>query len=190
MVEVSTAVVVLNSFSSRRAEMKSLRFSRVALMIGATSALLAGCSKGNTANTERNPISGPMSLVSVATPGTWPRFPTYDAVDYDKPGLHPPLTPKQVANIRAVLTAVKPCQRPLVRYSFGNGFRDLIMFFSVPAGEGSHVFGTADVVYSPRDGFAIPMSDNPNVQQMAKQGIQWDIEHQPCPRRYAAPGRW
>lgn len=155
--------------------------ARNALCSCAAAALLACCSKGDISSSEQHPTSNPTSLLIVeSTPGTWPVFPTYDAVDYDKPGLHPLLTPEQVARIRAVLIKVKSCQRQLVQYSFGNGFRDLVIFFAVPSGEGSHVFGTADEIYIPRDGSEIPMSQNPNYEQMEKQGIQWDIDHEPC----------
>jgi hypothetical protein len=142
--------------------------------------VLAGCSKGNSSTAAQDPTTGPTSLVSIATPGRWPKFATYDAVDYKKPGLHPPLTPKQIANIQAVLEKVKPCQRQLIQYSFGNGFREPVVFFAVPPGEGSHIFGAGNVVYFPSDGSAIPMSDNPNAEQMEKRGLQWDIDHHPC----------
>ena len=162
--------------------MSILGFSRYALTSCTTAVLIVGCSNGSASGAEHGPAASPTSVVSVAaTPAVWPTFATYDAMDYNRPGLHPPLNPKQVATIQAVLRRVKPCQRQLVQYSFGNGFRDLVMFFSVPSGEGSHVFGTADEVYIPRDGSEIPMSDNQNAEQMEKQGIQWDIDHQPCP---------
>lgn len=162
--------------------MRSLRFSGYALLSFIAAVLIVGCSNDSASSAEHGPAAGPTSVVSVAaTPAVWPTFATYDAMDYNRPGLHPPLNPKQVATIQAVLRRVKPCQRQLVQYSFGNGFRDLVMFFSVPPGEGSHVFGTADEVYIPRDGSEMPMSDNENAEQMEKQGIQWDIDHQPCP---------
>jgi|GEM_PF-5128628 hypothetical protein len=104
------------------------------------------------------------------------------ATDYNKPG-HPSLSFAQMSIIREALDRVKPCQRTLVRYAvLGPNTDDLILFFAVPHGQGSHVFGTAIEVYFPDNGTEIPMgADDPQAEHREKQGIQWDIDHQPCP---------
>jgi hypothetical protein len=69
----------------------------------------------------------------------------------------------------------------LVRYAFLGNSANIVLFFAVPPGEGAHVIGSADESYNPMDNSVIPMSDNPNIEEMQKQGVQWDIDHQPCP---------
>jgi hypothetical protein len=105
------------------------------------------------------------------------------AIDYEKLG-HPSLTSAQVNIIHETLERVKPCQRSLVRYAVSSPeAKDLILYFAVPPSQGAHVFGTAIDVYFPDTGRDIPMDQtDPGAEQREKQGIQWDIEHQPCPR--------
>jgi hypothetical protein len=103
----------------------------------------------------------------------------YVAVDYDKRG-HPSLTSVELASIRTALSIVKPCQRPLVRYAYGNSDTPIFLYFAVGPQEGAKVFGTA-LVYDPSNDTGIPMSDITGEDEMVKQGIQWDVDHQPCP---------
>jgi hypothetical protein len=127
--------------------------SRYGLWVLANFAMLAGCTS--------QPISNSMI-----------------AMDYDQPG-HPNFTADQAARIRYVLARVKPCQRALVRYAFG-GIDSLVLFFAVTPGRGlgTKVLGTGEI-YVPSDGTELPMNDN-YTEQMQKEGIQFDIDHEPC----------
>src|ERR1700722_16814119 len=136
--------------------------------------ILSGCHKADSAAIARQ---GPN-----AYQGTVGSFPSYAAEDYDKPGRPgPSLSPSDTANIENVLSQVKPCQRPLVRYSFGNGSTSAILFFEVPPGSAAHVLGTANEYYDPGSGSVIPASDNPAQTQMEKEGLKWGIDLEPCP---------
>ena len=67
-------------------------------------------------------------------------------MDYNKPG-HPSLALAQMSLIQRTLARVKSCQRPRVRYGvFGLNTDDLILFFAVPPGQGTHPFYTANEV--------------------------------------------
>jgi hypothetical protein len=136
------------------------------------------CSKAVTSKAVETAASSPRR-----TPGTNPSGPpTYVGEDYERPG-QPSLTPPQVQLIRETLSRVKPCQRPLVRYVLdGTEAEDVTLFFDVPPGQGAHVFRTAIEVYFPATGDEVPMGqDDPRIPQRVKEGIQWDIDHQPCP---------
>jgi hypothetical protein len=111
------------------------------------------------------------------------------AIEYDKPG-NPSLTFLQRSLILKTLDEVTPCQRPLVRCAvFGPKADDLILYFAVPHGQGSHVFGTAIDVYFPDRGYDVPIGvGDPHAEQRKKFGIQWDIAHQPCPHSTQTTG--
>jgi hypothetical protein len=118
------------------------------------------------------------AFLFAATPSQGTNF---IAMDYSKPG-HPELTFAQMSLIQRTLARVKPCQRPLVRYGlFGPDTKDVILFFAVGPHEGAHPFGTTNQVYFPDEGYSIATNDNGQLEQMKKQGIQWDIDHKPCP---------
>jgi hypothetical protein len=111
-------------------------------------------------------------------------LPNYVAVDYDIPGRHPSLTPAQVTRIRQTLAQVKPCQRRLVHYAIP-AKDGIALFFWPPDDEASltHVFGMPGIVYRPEMGlFPGPPDRDAMVAAQAKQGIQWDIDHQLCPK--------
>jgi hypothetical protein len=142
------------------------------------------CSKTGTSNSVAASATPPYEHLRTSAPGP----PTYVAADYLKPG-HPDLTLAEMSRIYDILGLVKPCQRRLVRYALlkrrGNkNGRGLIFFFAVPRGQGAHVLGTGMLVYFPDTGTAVPMRvDDPPAEQEQKRrlGIQWDIDHQPCP---------
>jgi hypothetical protein len=140
----------------------------------------AGCtSHGARAAGTSAPSPTPAASSHEARAAAWP---SYAAADYDKPGRPGPLlSPSDITEVQAVLQAVKPCQRRSVRYAFLGNSTNIVLFFAVPPGEGAHVIGSADESYNPMDNSVIPMSDNPNIEEMQKQGVQWDIDHQPCP---------
>jgi hypothetical protein len=134
--------------------------------------LIAGCCSKST---------GTHSAALQSSPSVHFALPSYVATDYDKPGRPGPfLAAADIARIQTVLARVKPCQRPLVRYAGGDG-SPIVLFFAVKPGEGAHVLGTADEFYDPATGSVVPGSDNQSEEQMQKQGLQWDIDHQACP---------
>jgi|SRR5580704_4182989 hypothetical protein len=153
-------------------------FVRCTLTSCVAIATLAACSKANS-NAVETAASSPRRTPWTSPPGP----PTYVGADYEKPG-QPSLTPPQVRLIRETLSRVKPCQRPLVRYVLdGAEAQDVTLFFDVPPGQGAHVFGTAIDVYFPATGDEVPMGqDDPQNRQRVKEGIRWDIDHEPCPR--------
>lgn len=105
------------------------------------------------------------------------------ATTYNTPGHHPPLTPAQVVRIQQVLARVKPCQRPLVRYAIDRYEKDgIALFFGVYPNTFMHVFGSPDAYYMPSMGVFAGPPDNSDIEGQTKQGIQWDIDHQPCPK--------
>jgi hypothetical protein len=62
--------------------------------------------------------SDPRSSVTIPPhPSPQPLWPSYAALDYDKPG-HPTLTSQQVKLIRKTLALLRPCQAVQVRYAF------------------------------------------------------------------------
>lgn len=110
-------------------------------------------------------------------------LPNYVALDYNELGHHPVLTPEQVARIQQVLARVKPCQRPLVRYAIDRYEKDgIALFFGVYPNTFMHVFGSPDAYYLPSMGVFAGPPDNADIEAQTKQGIQWDIDHQPCPK--------
>jgi hypothetical protein len=139
-----------------------------------TAIVLAACSGAGTANSVRVSAAPPYERLATLGPGP----PVYVAIDYDKPG-HPSLTLEQTRTIKEMLARVKPCQRSLLRYVPNDG---VTLFFAVPSGQDPYVLGDPGTVYLVDTGGEIPVSDGgPEAQQRAKQGIQWDIDHQPCP---------
>ena len=116
-------------------------------------------------------------------------LPNYVAVDYNVSGQHPPLTPAQLTRIQQILARVKPCQRPLVHYAvypYEGMQAGLVFFFRTPNDDVldySHVFGDSGRYYMPTDGLFSGFTDDTSTQEaQAKQGIQWDIDRQPCPK--------
>jgi hypothetical protein len=158
--------------------MGKLSFRRRASCI-VTAVALAACSKAGTVNSVKASATPPYEHLATSAPGP----PTYVAEDYAKPG-QPSLTFAQTSAILETLDRVKPCQRSLVRYVVsGQGVRDLLLFFTVPHGQGAHVFGTGMDVYFPDSGVTVPIRQDVSTaqaQERKKQGIQ-DIDHQPCP---------
>jgi hypothetical protein len=124
---------------------------------------------------------------NVATAAANDDAPAYVALNYNVPGRHPPLTRAQVARIRQVLAQVKPCQRPLVRYLLSSEWPDLVkdgiafMFKAQPNNESAHVFGAPNLYYMPSMGLFPGPPDEPARGAQEKEGIQWDIDFQPCP---------
>ena len=146
-----------------------------ALTIGWLMISVGACSKASTSNSVQASATPPFEHLATSGPGP----PIYVAADYDKPGHHPTLTLEQIETIRRMLARVKPCQRPLLRYVLDD---EVTLFFAVPPGQGAHVLGTRMDVYFPRSGIEVPMpQDGPAAEARAKQGVQWDIDHQPCP---------
>jgi len=102
-------------------------------------------------------------------------------MDYDKPG-HPSLTLAEMSLIQRTLERVKPCQRRLVRYGLlGSDMDHIVLFFAVGPHRGTHPFYTTNQVYFPDRGYSIATPDNGQVAQLKRDGIQWDIDHEPCP---------
>jgi len=115
-------------------------------------------------------------LASAPTEGS-----NFVATAYNNPG-HPVLTSAQVALIKKTLARVKPCQRALVRYGlFGPSTTDIVFFFAVGPRQGTHPFGQGSVMYFPDGGYSNAVPDNGDAAKMEREGIQWDIDHQPCP---------
>jgi hypothetical protein len=131
--------------------------------------VLVGCNKAHAQISEG---SRTISLPTMSSP-----FLGFIALDYTKPGHHPFLTEAEGAAIQDALVKVKPCQRPLLRYVVSND--EVSLFFAVGQHEGAHVFGTRSV-YDPSDAVGGPLSDDHNADMMVKQGIKWDIDHEPC----------
>jgi hypothetical protein len=148
--------------------MKTLCLCRQTLGITMAVAMLASCSKS----------SATKSAMKLTTDGPNPT-PPYVAMEYDKPG-HPSMTPEQMRTIREMLAKVKPCQRPLLRYVLDD---EVTLFFAVPPGQGARILGSPGLFYLPGTGGEVPIQENgPEAEARAKQGVQWDIDHQPCPR--------
>lgn len=131
--------------------------------------IAAACTKSTSTGTRQ-----PASVAG-------PTVPIYAAEDYGKAGSL--LSRTDISRLKEILRKVKPCQRSLVRYSFGGepAGGPAIFFFAPQPGEAPHVIGTADEIYMPFNGSVVPMSDNEEEDQMLKEGIQWDVDHQPCP---------
>jgi hypothetical protein len=114
----------------------------------------------------------------------------YVALDYDKAGA-PALSDGDKATIRSTLAHVKPCQRPLVRYTFPEGSSRMLMFFARPSdgpNAASHVFGRGNVFYIPAYNTAmVPPPDGMAIdgREAMAEGLKWDIDRQPCPRSTA-----
>jgi hypothetical protein len=123
-------------------------------------------------------VSTPMTVTKVSTPAT---IPNYVAVDYNTTGLHPPLTRAEAAAIRNVLARVKPCQRSLVRYVLAENEKDgIALFFEPEPNRWAHILGEPDAYYTPMNGVFAGPPDDPDIQAQEKQGMQWDIDRQPC----------
>jgi hypothetical protein len=132
----------------------------------------------------REPTADSATTTVVSTPTTVPTMPSYIAADYNAPGGHPSLTPDQTATIRRVLARVKPCQRPLVRYVLTQGEKDgIALFFEPEPDQWAHILGEPDAYYAPLQGVFAGPPDDPNTPAQGKQGMQWDIDRQPCPKR-------
>jgi hypothetical protein len=120
--------------------------------------------------------------LATASPTATPKYPpSYLAVNYDKPGHHPPLTAVEVARIRQVLAQVKPCQRPLVHYVlWERSFikEGVALFFLT--GE-NHVFGYPNVVWWNGNVQAGPNDMTSESDLEGQRSIQWDIDRQSCP---------
>jgi hypothetical protein len=131
---------------------------------------------------ERTADAGMTTVVSAPT--TMPTMPSYIAADYNATGGHPSLTPDQTAAIRRVLARVKPCQRPLVRYVLTEGEKDgIALFFKPEPDQWAHILGEPDAYYAPLQGVFAGPPDDPSTQAQGEQGMQWDIDRQPCPKR-------
>jgi hypothetical protein len=143
----------------------------ITTILGITMLIAGSCSKS----------TGTHSAALQSSPSVRFAMPSYSAEKYGNPGTDGPLlNPADAAKLEDVLKRVKPCQRPLVRYAGGDG-APMVLFFAVQRGQGAHVLGTADEFYDPATGSVVPGSDNPSQEQMQRQGLQWDIDHQPCP---------
>ena len=123
---------------------------RYAALILASAAILPACHGGSA---DQSSYMRGLALPSagIATPEATPR--TFAAVDYGKPG-QPILTSKEVSQIQGVLSEIKPCQRPLLRYTLlpdaPERRRTAVFFRIVDVGTGylaSHVFGTNNLIY-------------------------------------------
>jgi hypothetical protein len=123
------------------------------------------------------------------TPSPSPTWPSYRATDYGKPG-QPSLTATQVARIRFILSQVKLCQRPLLRYAFPRDhYKSLVVFFE-PRGfdspgtiSFSHVIGEGFAWYAPSVGETRvgPIgADDTTADMVRKFGVQYDVENEPC----------
>jgi hypothetical protein len=155
-----------------------MRFAMLALLCCICD---AGCaSHGERATAAATSSATPVASGFGARAAAWPG---YVAIDYDKPGRPGPLlSPSDISKVQAALQSVKACQRPLLRYAFLGYSTNIVLFFAVPPGEGAHVIGSADEFYNPMENSVMPMSDNPNMEEMQKQGIEWDVNHRLCPR--------
>jgi hypothetical protein len=150
--------------------LNKLRIVR-AFVLGAAMISLAACNKASGSNSGQAAATPPYEHLT----GTGP--PVYAAIDYDKPG-HPSMTAEQARAVREMLARVKPCQRSLLRYVLDE---DVTLFFAVPLGQGARVLGNPGLIYVPESGSEIPVQENgPEADARAKEGVQWDIDHEPC----------
>lgn len=83
--------------------------------------------------------------------------PTFLAWKYNVAGQHPPLTRDEIAQIRAMLARVKPCQRGVLRYAHLEG-GSIALFFrpNFYGGERPHVLGGRNMYYNPEDNVEFP----------------------------------
>jgi|GEM_PF-4334029 len=93
-------------------------------------------------------------------------WPSYRALDYRKPG-HPHLRAAQVAELRAMLSRLKPCQRRFLYYAFPDpqtSAEPFVMFFWPYAGGGRqpHVLGGDNLYYDVVEGHAFPTHGMPD----------------------------
>lgn len=156
--------------------MKKSNFCRCSLscaIVVIVGVALIGCSKTNGS------ASSTSSTAPKVTP--WPPL-GYVAMDYGEPG-QPHLSPSDIAKIQSSLTKVKVCQRPLVRYTY-YGSTNLVLFFAGPLHALAHVFGEGNEYYLPAERTTLVPPPDASGNDAAKQiseGIQWDVDHQPCP---------
>ncbi|MGC1381727.1 MAG: hypothetical protein WA814_11975 [Candidatus Baltobacteraceae bacterium] len=117
---------------------------------------------------------------------------SYLATDYDKPG-HPELGSEDVEQIRAALAKVKACQKPILRYAFPDGYGRAVLFFGGKGpNEYAHVFGKGNFFYIPARNVIMVVPANASTidaKQAIAQGIEWDVDHQPCPHGLPPGGR-
>jgi hypothetical protein len=160
--------------------MNVVALARYALALSSVAAALSACSKTDASNAAAGAspaASAPAAPIVPAAMRSWPGF---VAIDYGKPG-QPNLSGADATRIRRVLARVKPCQRALVRYAFPGRWAQAVMFFAIPPDGGAHVFGEGDAYYVPNQDSVIPIpGDSENFGEIEKQGLQWDIDHQPC----------
>jgi hypothetical protein len=157
---------------------------RCVLAILLAASVLAGCHKGSSYNADevrhfimpspllRSRTFGPNS----DTPEPWP---TFKAMDYLR-AAHPMLTSKETAEIRMVLSEIKPCQRAGLLYGFPPHRRPqddpMVVFFQIEKEEREnyrpgHVFGTNNVIYLDGGELAPTMSETSD---------QAAIDKEPC----------
>jgi hypothetical protein len=132
-------------------------------------------------NLRRDQAINEAVVTTVATPTP---IPNYVAVDYNAPGRHPPLTRAEAAAILRVLARVKLCRRSLVRYVLAENEKDgIALFFEPQPNSWAHILGEPDAYYTPMDGVVAGPPDEPDIQAQERQGIQWDIDREPCSQR-------
>lgn len=70
-----------------------------------------------------------------------------------------------------------------VLWRYGKG--GVALFFDSPAnqgnGLGAHILGEPNMYFTPTNGVFSGPNDEPNLDAQEKEGIQWDIDRQPCP---------
>jgi hypothetical protein len=149
---------------------------RCVLAVLVAASVLAGCHKGSSYNADEvRHLTMPSPLLR-STPEPWP---TFKAMDSLKPG-HPMLTSKETAEIRMVLSEIKPCQRAGLLYGFPPHRRPqddpMVVFFQIQQEEREnyrpgHVFGTNNMIY---------LVDGELVPTMSETSDQAAIYNEPC----------